>query len=641
MLQQIREKSRGVFGWVLMGAIIFVLTLFGFGAFTAFVSSEPSVARVGDAEITLSELEQGIDRQRRQLIARMGADADPAALDDERLAGEVLANLIERTLLLEGARQGNLTLSEETLDQIIVGMDEFRTGGRFDPDQFRFALANAGMTPTSFRRALRDDMVIEQLAVGLGDSAFVTEPELRNMAALIQQRRDLAWLEFAPEAFEGDVEFDEDALRAFHVDNRERYREPEQVRVAYVELLQDALLDQVEISEAALRGAYERELEELQAEAERSASHILLEVGEARTEAEAMELARGLRVRIAEGESFSDLAQEYSDDRASAEVGGELGPVEPGAFAEPFEDALFALSEAGEVSEPVRTEFGVHLIRLESIEAAEPPDFDALRDELEARLRQQRVADLFVERRQELDALAFESDDLEAPAEALDLEIREAGPFTRDGGDGIWSRSSVLQAAFSTEVLEEGFNSEAIEVDDGRVIVLRVTEHLPARDPDFSEVAARVEEDLVQAEARQLAREAGERALERLQQGSSTEAVADRHGLTWERREEVQRHQTDVAPRQVLETAFRLPRPATEGRSLTTTSLRDGRMAVVLVTRVRPGELDELTDSERQQLSMALRMELGDREFSGYREALRQALGVEQLRDYDADDFDL
>lgn len=638
MLQQIREKARGVFGWVLMGAIVLVLTLFGFGAFTAFVSSETSVARVGDTEITATELERGIDRQRRQLIARMGADADPSLLDDERLAGQVMSNLIERTLLLEGARQAGLTLSEDMLDQIIVGMDEFRSAGRFDPEQFRFALASAGMTPSNFRRALADDMMIEQLAVGLGDSAFVTDQELRDMAALMQQRRDIAWLEFEPADFEREVTFEASDLRAFHADHLERYREPEQVRVEFVELEQSSLLTEVEVSEAALRGAYERELEQADAEAERSASHILLEVGDARSEAEAIELAESLRARIEEGESFQALAREYSDDRASAEFGGELGPVEPGAFVEPFEEALFALGE-GEVSAPVRTDFGIHLIRLDQLTAAVPPTFEERREALEQRLRERLVNDLFVERRDELDALAFEAADLEAPAEALGLEIQEAGPFGRDGGDGLWSRSELLRAAFSVEVLEEGYNSQAVRIDDDRVIVLRVAEHLPARDPDFAEVAEQVERDYVRAQALELARSAGQRALERVQEGASSRSVAERHGLEWQRRDGWQRHQGDM-PRPVLETAFRMPRPGAEDRSVASTELADGAFAVVVVSQVSPGEVDDLSGSEREQIRMALRMELGDREFAGYREALRNALGVERLRDYDPDDAD-
>ena len=192
MLQQIRDQARGVFGWIILGAIVIVLTLFGFGAFTAFVSSEPAVAKVGKAEVTRNELEQGIDRQRRQLLAAMGPDVDPALLDDERLGDRVLTNLVQRKLLLEGARSAGMVVSEREVDRMIVNMDEFRSEGRFDPERFRFVLGSAGMTPSGFRTALTDDLLIEQLAGGLGETSFTTQRELAEMAALLQQQRDAA-----------------------------------------------------------------------------------------------------------------------------------------------------------------------------------------------------------------------------------------------------------------------------------------------------------------------------------------------------------------------------------------------------------------------------------------------------------------
>jgi len=627
MLQQIRDRARGVFGWIILGAIVIVLTLFGFGAFTAFVSSEPTVAKVGKAEITRAELEQGIDRQRRQMLAAMGPDVDPQLLDDDRLGDRVLANLVQRTLLLEGARTAGMVVSERDVDRIIVGMDEFRSDGRFDPDRFRFVLGSAGLTPSGFRRGLTEDLLIEQLAGGLGETSFTTRREFSEMAELLLQERDTAWLRFDPERFEEEVELDEALLRDFYERHLDEYFADEQVRVRYVMLERDAIVDDVEVSEAAIRGAYERELEAFQAQERRRASHILINTGDARSEAEALAQAEALRERILAGEDFAELAREYSDDPGSAPDGGDLGMAGRDTFVPPFEQALFGLESVGEVSEPVVTQFGVHLVRLEEVASSEPPSFERRRPGLLARLQEEGARTRFSEMRQELDTLAFETPDLEEPAETLGLDIREAGPFTRAGGEGLFANQELVRAAFARDVLEEGYNSSAIEIDDGVVVVLRVAERERAHQRDFEEVAEEVRADYLAAESRRLAREAAEAALLRLQEGAGTSSVAGLYGLDWQRQDGLTRNDMEV-PERVREQAFALPHPALEDRSIGSVELADGSQVVVLITDVRPGDPVALGSAEREQLRNILRNNLGEQEFESYRQALRRDLGV-------------
>ncbi|MCC5888418.1 MAG: SurA N-terminal domain-containing protein [Gammaproteobacteria bacterium] len=627
MLQQIRDHSRGVFGWIILGAIVIVLTLFGFGAFTAFVSGEPTVAKIGKAEVTRAELEQGIDRQRRQMLAQMGSDVDPSLLDDEFLADRVLANLVQRTLLLEGARSARMVVSEREIDRMIVGMEEFRSEGRFDPERFRFVLASAGMTPPGFRRALSEDLLIEQLAGGLGDTSFTTERELSDMAALLLQQRDAAWLRFEPEYFEAEVELDDGLLRDFYERHLDEYFAEETVVVRYVMLERAALVDDVEVTEAALRGAYEREMEAFEGQERRRASHILINTGPARSEADALAKAEDLRQRIAAGEDFADLAREFSDDPGSAPDGGDLGMAGRETFVPPFERALFGLEAVGEISAPVVTQFGVHLIRLDEIASAEPPSFERRRPALLARLKEEGSRERFVELRQELDTLAFETPDLEEPAETLGLEIREAGPFTRSGGEGLFTNRELIRAAFSSEVLDEGYNSSAIDTDDGVVVVLRVAERERARQRDFDEVAEDVRRDYLAVESRRLAREAGDAAVARLQEGARTATVAGLHGLDWQRQDGLTRNDPSV-PGRVREQVFALPHPAVDDRSVGSVELADGSRVVVVVTDVRAGDPTALGSAEREQLLNLLRNNLGEQEFESYRQALRRDLGV-------------
>ena len=626
MLQQMREHARGIFGWIIIGAIVLVLSIFGFGALNFFVTSEPVVAEVGGTEITQSRYERLVQRQLQQTLAQLGPEADPADIDEDALRDRVLDSLVERTLLLEGARRAGMGAPEDALDEIIVGTPEFQVDGAFDADRFRVVLASAGLTPLAYREALGEDLVVNQLGAAIGDTGFVTDAELESVARLSRQERDVAWLAFPAADYEEIVEVGDEALRAYYETHSERYRAAEQVSVEYLRLDLADLAAEEEATEEAVRAAYEAELETFEGQEQRRASHILLAVDEDRDEAEAVALLSGLRERVLAGEDFGALAEEYSDDPGSASRGGDLGFAVRGAFVPAFERALFALEE-GELSEPVVSQFGVHLIRLEEIARTDPPSLARRRPELEQRIRERAARERFDDLRARLETLAYEAPDLQEPAEALGLEIRRAGPFTRRGGEGDFAQPTVVEAAFSDEVLVGGYNSPILEPREDVLLVLRLDAYEPERLRAYEEVASEVREDLVAERALARALADAEAVLARLEDGASVTGVAAEYDREWSRREGMTR--TDLeAPGAVVETAFALPRPPADGRSLGRAELAEGGIAVVTVTAVRPGDLAALTEAQRSQLLRLLERRQGATEFEAFRNALRRDLGV-------------
>jgi peptidyl-prolyl cis-trans isomerase D len=523
-----------------------------------------------------------------------------------------------------------------TLDDVIVRTPEFRTDGRFDEDRFRIVLRSAGLTPAAYRDALGEDLLAEQLSSGVGDSALVTRTELERMAALARQRRDVAWLLFEPSSYEADIQVSEEEARSFHQDNPDRYRAPEQVALRYLRLDRSTLAADVEVTEEQLRTAYAAELEAFEGQEQRRASHILITAGDDRSEEEALALARELHQRIRDGEDFEALAAEYSDDPGSADRGGDLGFATRETYVPAFEKALFAL-EQGELSEPVSTDFGVHLIRLEDVRRADPPSFARLRPTLEQRLRDRAAGERFDELLVRLETLAYEAPDLQEPAGELGLEIREAGPLTRSGGEGLFAEPEVIEAAFSRDVIEAGYNSSVLQPEEGVALVLRMEEHREARPLTFEEVAGDVRRDLVAERAGEAARSAADAAEARLREGASASTVATGAGRDWTRREGLER--TDrQAPPAVVNEAFRLPYPGAEGRSVGSTRTADERFAVVTVTAVRAGDLAAMSEVEQDQLERLVRNRVGGSEFRAFLEALRRDLGVSRRTAAEVDD---
>lgn len=628
MLQSMREQARGVFGYIIVGAIVLVLSIFGFGALNFFVTSEPVIAEIGESEITESAYLNMVERQRRAQLAQL---PDPSLLNEDALRAQVLEGMIERTLLLEAARSAGLGAPEPALDAEILRDPNFLVDGRFDADRFRIVLAGVGMTPLSYREALGEDLLVRQLAGAIDTTGFSTEAELRAMASVSRQERDVAWMNFLPEEYSAQIEPDDADLEEHYDAFSGEYFAPEQVTVQYLRLDRFALAAEERVDEAELLAAYDAEVEAFVGQERRRSSHILLSLDDDRDEAAAIELATALRSRVEAGESFAELAEAYSDDPGSAAQGGDLGFAVRGTFVPPFERALFAL-QVGELSAPVVSQFGVHLIRLEEVAQTDPPSLARMRPTLEQQLRDAAAQARFDELSVDLETLAYEWPDLAEPAAALGLEVQTAGPFSREGGEGDFAVAAVIDAAFSDEVLARGYNSQLLEPSDGVQLVLRVVDHEPERILAFEEVRERVRDDFVLAASTSRAQADAQAVVDRLADGGSVSGIAAEYEREWEQWDGLTRSDRG-APAPVVRAAFSAARPSDGSRTVVDAALAAGGVAVVTVTAVRPGDYAALTEVERDQLQSLLQRRYGGSEFELFRGALRRDLGVVQRAD--------
>lgn len=489
MLQNIRDNSQGWIAKTIIGVIIVLMALTGFDAIMNATSNKQDAAEVNGESVSLNELNRAMDMQRRQLAQQLGEQFDASLLDEKLLREGALKALIDRTLLLQGVRDAGFGFSQQALDQLILLTPEFQVDGKFSPDRFDQVIRQMGYDRLQFRQLLEEEMLIGQLRAGLAGSGFVTDQEVRAFAALERQTRDFATL--AIKAHPEQVEVSADEVKAYYDEHASEFMTPEQVQVEYVELKKDAFFDQVEVADADVQAAYEKEIANLGEQ--RKASHILLEAGGQMSDEQAKAKLEELKARIDKGEDFAALAKEFSQDPGSAGNGGDLGFAGKGVYDKAFEDALFSLQK-GQVSAPVKSEFGWHLIRLDDVQAAEVPSLDSLRPQLVRELKAQQVEQRFVEASKQLEDAAFEAADLAQPAQELGLEVKQAAPFGREGGEGIAANRQVVQAAFSPEVLTEGANSSALELDPDTVVVLRVKEHRKSEQQPLEQLADKLGE---------------------------------------------------------------------------------------------------------------------------------------------------
>ena len=624
MLQNIRDNSQGWIAKTIIGVIVALMALTGVDAIFQVSSNRQDAVEVNGQVISQAELAQAVEMQRRQLMQRLGKDFDASLLDDKMLREAALKALIERKLLLQGAEKAGFALSQTELDKVIVQIPAFQVQGKFNADMFDQRIRQEGYTRLQFRQQLEKDIVSSQLQAGVAGSGFVTDDEIEAFARLEKQTRDFATLTLKAEP--KAVKLSDEQVQAYYKEHSSQFMSSEQVVLEYIELNKAAFFDQVEVKDEDLQAAYQKEIANLAEQ--RQAAHILLEVTDKLSDSQAKAQIEAIAQRLDKGEDFAALAKELSNDPGSAGKGGDLGYAAPGVYDPVFEEALYALKQ-GEVSAPARTQFGWHLIKLLGVQAPEVPSLASLKDKLVTDLKAQQVEQRFVEVSKELEDSAFEASDLAQPAQEQGLQVKISAAFGREGGAGLTANRQVIQAAFSQEVLEDGANSGAIELDPDTVVILRVKEHLKPALLPFEQVAASIRQQLTVEQASAAVKAKGEALLASLREGKTPVKQAQA-GQTWQVVEAATRNQDGVDP-VVLQQVFRMPKPsAADKPNFVGVSQAGGDYVVVRLNGVNAPQ-EALSADEKSMYRRFLTSRSGQQDFSAYSRQLEAKAEIERF----------
>jgi len=627
MLQSIRDNSQSIVAKVIVGLIIVTFALFGVESLVSLSAGSNAPATVNGEEITEQELYQATELQRRQLLSQMGENADPALLDENLIRGMVLESLIQQKSLLLSAQEQKLLISDRMIDQLIVNTPDFQIDGKFNPAQFEAVLRNAGFSPMMYRELVKKEKLLEQQRTAYELSAFAVPSELERIVELDRQTRNARYFVLPKAEIEKTVGVSDDEIKARYEQDKANLTTEEQVVVEYVVLNKNDLRDGVSVSEEEINGAYDQMLATFQAEEQRHSAHILIEVSDTQDDAAALAKITALKQRIDAGETFDAVAKSDSEDLGSAETGGDLGVNGKGVFATAFEDALFSMNK-GEVSEPVRTEFGYHLIKLLDISSKEAPTLAQVREQLTDDLVSQKVEAVYVEKLETLADVSFSSGDLVEPSEVLGLTILTSAPFDRSGGEvDITRNAKVISAAFSQEQIKEGLNSAPIELDRERTVVIRVKEHFEPRSQTLEEVADSLKEIIKTEKVLAALKADAEQRKADLLAGKPVDVVAA--GLTVESVEAASRAAVEL-PAEVRSLMFAMPHPTQGQPSIDITDLADGGMALVLLDKVNT-EAVELSEEEKRSMGGFLSNRIGQQDYQAFVDRLKNTAVIEKL----------
>ena len=617
MLDSFRHNMKGIaFGIVILIAIVFAFS--GIGSLSMSSSGADTAVTVNGEKVTELSVLRAISSEKRRILSE-NEGLNASLLEDELIRPQVVEQLIGRRLLSQAAKSAGMGVSSRTTSNLLLSTPAFLSDdGRFDQDLYLYTIRAQGYTSGTFLEMLKDDLLIEQYVRGFVASGFVTASELDLIASITEQQRDYYYLTLPLQPEVDAVELSDEQVTAYYEANKQRYQAPEQVVVDYIELSPELFSATQNVSEEQVRERYEEQRESLESTTSRQAAHILLTQP-------SDELLAEINEKLAAGETFEALAKEYSEDVGSADFGGDLGYTSGDTFPESFEAALAAL-QTGEVSAPVETDSGTHLIKLLDIQE-QIVDFDSER----ARIEQELIAELtdvwLVEKLAKLKELSYNAENLAEIAADLELKAQVSEPFTRAGGAGISADPAVLKAAFSSEVLEDSYASEVLELGNDRYVVVKLNKSIPARQKDIIEVQDAVVASLTDQLARASLAARGAELLARVESGENIEAVAKDEDLDWQVVLDAKRS-TGGINNEIKRFAFQLPATATEDLIESFYS-RSGDFVVVALTDVEAGDSSKLSEEQKASLSYAGVSSSGGRELQAVQKSLRESADIE------------
>ena len=622
MLQNIRDNSQGVIAKVIIGLIVAVFALFGVESIIGGFITVPPIAEINGEEIS----EQQLQASTQSLLASIGGGQD---LLDQGLVQQVALNqLIEEIVLRQSAENASMQISSDRVDRSILSAPEFQLNGVFDGDLAIRTMASQGYSVELYRAYLEQRMLMSQVASAYNRSNFVTEAELQKLAELSAQTRDFRYLSITLGTRTLGTAISDEEIQSYYDANQTEFQIDETIAVQYIMLDKNTITEEIVIDESQLREQYEEERASFEGSAEKRASHILFEVSGDVSEDDALALATAARQRLDDGEEFADLALELSSDTISGEDGGDIGYSDGTAFPPALEEALTVL-ELNEVSAPVVSEFGVHLVKLTEDAENVFQTSEEVSARLESELKSGEVELIYSERLEDLSNLAFESDNLETIAEELNLELLLSEPFSQIGGTGIFSNPALTAAGFSEEVLLENNNSDVVELNPSQAVVLRVEEYNEATIRPLDEVEPEIAVLIRTQMEREAVRALGDEILFVLGEGSDPADILLANELEWFEETAVSRASLGVNS-EILNQVFAMGKPDSGSVERGAMNLANGTFAIVELAQVNPGEISSLADEERESMSIALVNEKGTNDLQAFILNLRENADIQQ-----------
>ena len=635
MLETIREKFTGWIAALIIGAISVALVI-SFGNMNQTPLEQDVVITVNDREITLVDYREEYTNQLLQFQEVFG-DEIPESLEFT-IQESATENLIMKTLLNDYVDAQGYRVSPEYVAELITTNPNFQLGEGFNRENYQAILSSQGVSQSKYENDLRIELQINQLRRGLIESSFITPSEFRRFVELQMEERDGQYLLIPSSKFTDQVSLDKEVVSTFYTENITSFMTEEEIDVEFLSIDTEEIAQSIEFSPLDVEQYYKENIERFRSNEERKSSHILISFDDEVIEDAAQEQSKDILVRIKGGESFEELAQEFSDDSGSATNGGDLGWAEPGLFVSEFDQVLYAL-EIGEISDPVKTQFGYHIIRLDDVKEGRKKEFAEIEEELTEEYSQLLAEDRLYDLAEQLDDLALQAyNELDTVADRLALELNQISAITRNGSSFLNQQPELIDILFSPSSIEQSENTPVYEFNNS-IVVARVVNHRLPETKNFSEVEDEIVNLLTAQNSIEIANETAAQMLEELSSGKTLTELSDLYQLELKEFNELKRND-DALPGAVTDAVFATLTNKIDSNHYSTIATGE-EVYVFEVLQLNSGKLDNYNDQERDSGKIALAEQLGTYELASLTKELRENAEVEINPNLFSDAYDL
>jgi peptidyl-prolyl cis-trans isomerase D len=633
MLQNLGDKlkSQRWLATIVLGALALIFAIWGaYGIVNVSFGAPDYALKVNGERISNETLNRAWQEQQAHYQQMLNGSEMPDAMKSE-LQRKLVDDYVRNTLLRQRAQAQGFRATPQQIFDYMHSEPAFQVDGKYDPRAAAIAIAQIGMTDKAFLNERSQSMAIGQLNEAIQSSEFMTPLELERVYALENEQRELRYAVLPADHFVGAVKLDDAKIKAWYDAHSGDYMTPESVQLKYAQLRLDALAAQITVRPEDLQAYYEKVKSRYGEPEKRHAHHILITIADpkdAKADAAALARANQIETELKSGKDFTELAKKYSADPGSAAQGGDLGWADQSAFVGPFADALFSM-QAGQTSDPVKTQFGYHIIRLDEVRPAHERPFDEVRPELESEYRRDQASELFGDRQEQLQQkLEGGTFDLDAIAKQFDLSTGEIQDFTRTTGAApLGGSPALLAAVFSDDVLGGSKLGGPVAIADDHLVIFKVLEHRAPAPQPLASVRDEIIAAIKKSESTVAAKAAADSAVKQLDSGTPFDQVAKALGVTATPAAFVGRNDPQI-PLQVRQEAFQVPHPG--GKAVDrAVALDDGGAAVLAVSAVKPGAGGANPQNDAQLMVQFLRRDR-DGAMSAYLQELQRRASVKR-----------
>jgi len=605
MLQNIRDKSTGMLAWIIVILLIATFALWGIHNYMTSAKMNDLAASVDHQSITQAQVNAAYQRLRQQSQLQLGADFSLTPSAEAAMKRQALNQLVVTRVLINAAQKSGYRVTTDQVNEALLQIPAFQVNGQFSAGRFHDILNGLLYTQTQFLEDMRSSMLINQVQGGYVNSAFVLPREVDQAIRLINQKRDFDYVVIPATRFSNGIKISPEEINQYYQSHQSQFQSPEQVSIEYVKLSLDNIKNKLHFDRTKLMQYYENNLQTFTEPVQWHVTTILIKSDKAK--------ADDVYQQLKTGKNFAELAKKYSEDTLTASKGGELAWFKAGTLDPVFEKTAAQLQQVGDFSTPVKTGYGYSIIKLLGQKKAEVKPFEAVRSQVESALTQQQAEQIFSDEADKLSSLTYANPtSLDIAAKTLNLNIESTGLFDKKGTkEGVTSNRKVLQAAFSNDVLQQGNNSDLLQLDPNTLVILRVKTHKPAAVLPLADVANTIQAQLTHQKAQDDAQQFGQKLMtESHDKNLSLPKLASIYRLSLQQERSASRFDPKIDTA-ILTKAF-------ETNTLTGMVLSSGDYAVVMTTAIHEGVINKDDAAQQRIFQEQIESSYGHAEYQLY-----------------------